>query len=189
MPESIRAFIAVDLPGDLRTRIDPILSDLSSLGRDLKVVKGENLHFTVKFLGNIAPDMIEPIANCIRSQEESLGFDMEIGRLGAFPNARKPRVVWIGANCPDNEFVEMARGIDTKLVDLGFDRERSYVPHLTVARVRNRRGAPVASGYLEKMENLSIGRMTVDSITLKKSVLTPGGPIYSDMVVLGKGGN
>jgi 2'-5' RNA ligase len=133
--------------------------------------------------------MVEPIANCIRAHEKGLGFEMEIGRLGAFPNARKPRVVWIGAHCPGNEFVEMARGIDMELIDHGFDRERSYVPHLTVARVRNRRGAPGAAGFLEKMEDLNIGRMTVDNIALKKSVLTPGGPIYSDMVVVGKGGN
>jgi 2'-5' RNA ligase len=83
----------------------------------------------------------------------------------------------------------MARGIDGGLVDLGFDRERSYVPHLTVARVRNRRGAPGAAEFVEKMDDLSIGRMTVDSISLKKSVLTPGGPIYSDIVVVGKGGD
>jgi 2'-5' RNA ligase len=189
MPESIRAFIAVDLPGDLRTRIDPVLSDLSSLGRDLKVVKRENLHFTVKFLGNIAPDMVEPIVNCIRTREEGLGFEMEVRGLGAFPNARKPRVVWIGANSPGNEFVEMAKGIDRELVDLGFDRERSYVPHLTVARVRNRKGAPGAAEFVEKMVDLDIGRMTVDSISLKKSVVTPAGPIYSDMVVVEKGGN
>jgi 2'-5' RNA ligase len=189
MSETMRAFIAVEVPDDLKAGIDPVLSDLSSLGRDLKVVRRENLHFTVKFLGNISTDMIDPITNCIRSQETALGFEMVVEGVGAFPSARKPRVIWIGARCRENEFVQMARGIDGELVELGFDRERSYVPHLTVARSRNRRGTPRAAEFVEKMGNLTIGDMTVDRISLKKSVLTPAGPIYSDIAVVGKGGD
>jgi 2'-5' RNA ligase len=189
MAETMRAFIAVEIPDDLKARIDPVLSDLSSLGRDLKVVKRENLHFTVKFLGNISPNMIDPITKCIGSQREELGFEMEVGGLGAFPNSRKPRVIWIGAKCRGNEFVEMAKGIDGQLVELGFVRERSHVPHLTVARSRNRGGNRGAAEFVDKMGNLAIGNMTVDNISLKKSVLTSSGPIYSDLVVVGKGGD
>jgi 2'-5' RNA ligase len=188
MAEKIRSFIAVDVPEEIRAGVDPVLSDLSSLGRELKVVRRENLHFTVKFLGNISPEMLEPVKDCIRSGSQGLGFEMDIRGLGAFPNSRKPRVVWIGATCQGNEFVEMAREIDRELGKLGFDRERSYVPHLTVARSRNRGGSARAAELIGKMGDISLGRMVVDGISLKKSVLTPGGPVYSDLAVIGKGG-
>ena len=182
----IRSFIAVEVPEAIKAVIDPVLSDLASMGRELKVVKRENLHFTLKFLGNIDPEMVEPIVACIKSREDLLGFEMKIGGLGAFPNRRKPRVIWIGAKCEGDEFVKLARDIDQDLVKLGFDRERSYVPHLTIARSRNRRGNPRAADLIGGMEDLDIGRMTVDRVSLKRSVLTPGGPIYSDLAVVEK---
>jgi len=188
MAEKIRSFIAVDVPEDIRAGVDPVLTDLSSLGRELKVVRRENLHFTVKFLGNISLEMVGPVEDCIRSGSQGLGFEMEIRGLGAFPNSRKPRVIWIGAVCQGNEFVEMAREIDGELGKLGFDRERSYVPHLTVARSRNRGGSTRAADLVGKIGDIELGRMVVDRVSLKKSVLTPGGPIYSDIAVIGKGG-
>ena len=184
MKESIRSFIAVESPQELVAKIEPLLRDLAGLG-DLRVVRKENLHFTLKFLGEISPEMIQPIGDCMRSVQGMLGFEMSICGFGAFPNARRPRVVWIGSSSEGDRMVALARLLDERLHELGFAKERSYVPHLTLARSRTGRANPGLTQYLERMRQIDIGSMLVDSLVLKKSVLTPQGPIYSDLLRVG----
>ncbi len=181
MQERIRSFIAVETPQELVARIEPLLEDLAKLG-DLRVVRRENLHYTVKFLGEISPEMIGPIGDRMRSVSGMLGFRINIGGIGAFPSASKPRVVWIGASSEGDKMVALARLLDERLHELGFARERSYVPHLTLARSRTGRGSPRLVRYIESMRDVQIGSMIVNSMVLKKSVLTPQGPIYSDLL-------
>ena len=184
MKESIRSFIAVETPQELVAKIEPLLRDLAGLG-DLRVVRKENLHFTLKFLGEISPEMIQPIGDCMRSVQGMLGFEMSICGFGAFPNARRPRVVWIGSSSEGDRMVALARLLDERLHELGFAKERSYVPHLTLARSRTGRANPGLTQYLERMRQIDIGSMLVNSLVLKKSVLTPQGPIYSDLLRVG----
>jgi len=184
MRESIRSFIAVESPQELVAKIEPLLHDLAELG-DLRVVKRENLHFTLKFLGEISPEMVEPIGDCMRSVRGMLGFNMRICGFGAFPNPRRPRVVWIGSSSEGDRMVALAMQLDERLHELGFAKERSYVPHLTLARSRAGRGNPSLTQYMERVREIDIGSMLVDSLVLKKSVLTPQGPIYSDLLRVG----
>jgi len=184
MKESIRSFIAVESPQELVAKIEPLLRDLAGLG-DLRVVRKENLHFTLKFLGEISPEMIQPIGDCMRSVQGMLGFEMSICGFGAFPNARRPRVVWIGSSSEGERMVALARLLDERLHELGFAKERSYVPHLTLARSPTGRANPGLTQYLERMRQIDIGSMLVNSLVLKKSVLTPQGPIYSDLLRVG----
>ncbi len=187
MERGIRSFIAVEIPEEIAARIDPMLSDLEGMGRQIKVVKRENLHFTIKFLGNIPEGMIEQIGEAMRSVQDMLGFDMTIGGFGAFPNARRPRVLWIGTSSEGDMMVKLTKELDRGLGELGFPKERSYVPHLTLARSRDRRGDPALGPFVEKMRDLEIGTMHVERLALKKSVLTPKGPIYSDLLIVGAG--
>ncbi len=182
MEGSIRSFIAVEIPEGIMVKIDSVLSDLSRLGADLRVVRKENLHFTLKFLGNIGPEMIQPIGECMGSVSHLLGFQTRICGFGAFPNSRKPRVLWIGAEAEGDRLVQLAKQLDESLHRLGFARERSYVPHLTLARSRTGRGKPSLMQYMERMREVDMGTMQVDTLVLKKSVLAPGGPIYSDIL-------
>ena len=182
MEKGIRSFVAVEIPEAAVARIDPLLADLASLGRDLKVVRRENLHYTLKFLGDIRQEMIEPIGECMHSVSNLLGFRMMIGGIGAFPDARRPRVIWIGAKDGQDNMVRLAEDLDSALSSLGFAKERSHVPHLTLARSRSGRGPPGLAAYMENMKDVEIGTIAVDTLKLKKSVLTPGGPIYSDIL-------
>lgn len=182
MEGRIRAFIAVEIPPEAVARLDPLLADLASLGRDLKVVKRENLHFTLKFLGNIGSDMIGSVGDCMSSASGLLGFEIAIGGFGAFPNSHRPRVLWIGVKDGQDRMIQLAEDLDAALSELGFERERNHVPHLTLARNRSRRRSPGISSFIESMEDIEIGTMTVDAIKLKKSVLTPRGPTYSDVL-------
>ena len=188
MSERIRSFIAVDIPDGLLAGIEPLIADLAGVGGDLKIVKTENLHFTIKFLGNIEEEMIGSIRGCMEEVSPLLGFDLKVGGLGAFPNARRPRVLWIGTRSQDDRMVKLARDLDQRLSNLGFAREKSYVPHLTLARARNRPGGQAISSFLARVGEVDLGTMRVDSVTLKRSVLTPRGPIYSDLCVVGPSG-
>ena len=184
MQKGIRSFIAIDIPEEILVKLDPLLSDLSQLGADLRIVRRENLHFTMKFLGNISEEMIEPVGECLRSVAGMLGFDMKIRGFGAFPNTRKARVVWVGTSSEGDRMVRLAESLDERLSKLGFTKERSHIPHLTLARCRSGRGKPALIRFIERMEDIEIDIMRVDRIVLKKSVLTPKGPIYTDILAV-----
>jgi 2'-5' RNA ligase len=188
LQSGIRSFIAVEVPEEAVAKLEPVMADLAKLGSDLRIVHMGNLHFTLKFLGNISQDMVLPIKSCMDSVRDMLGFDLSLRGMGAFPNPRRARVVWVGASSKEDQMVGLARTLDEKLSQLGFARERSHVPHLTVARSRSRRSGQALVQFIENMRDLEVHTMRVDKIILKKSVLTPKGPIYSDLLAVGAGG-
>jgi len=184
MQRQIRAFIAVETPEAIRAGLDPVMADLSRMGTALRRVQRENLHFTIKFLGEISPDLVDEIGDCMSSVRDRLGFEIEVKGLGAFPSPRRPRVLWVGVLDPAGRMIDLARTLDERLTALRFGKEKSYVPHLTLARSRSRRGAPELIPFIEERREIEIGTMRVDRMVLKKSVLTPKGPIYTDLLTV-----
>jgi len=183
--ERIRSFIAIELPGEIK-------SDLAELGNRLmdakqpfvKWVDFENVHLTLKFLGNIAVNQITEITGAMREAVRGVSpFRLEILGLGAFPRMEQPRVIWVGISGETDKLLELQRTMDSKLVRLGFAREnQSFVPHLTLARVRDNASLSDRKGLgrlLTSTKFESKGYITVNSINLMKSQLTPDGPIYS----------
>jgi len=183
--ERIRSFIAIELPGEIK-------SDLAQLGDRLmdarhpfvKWVDFENIHLTLKFLGNVAVNQITEITEAMREAIRGVSpFRLEISGLGAFPRMEQPRVIWVGISGETDKLSELQRRVDSKLVRLGFAGEnQSFVPHLTLARVRD--GASSSDRkdlgrLLTSTKFESKGHITVNSINLMKSQLTPDGPIYS----------
>lgn len=183
--EKIRSFIAIELPGEIK-------SDLAQLGDRLmdarhpfvKWVDVENIHLTLKFLGNVAVNQITEITEAMREAIRGVSpFRLEISGLGAFPRMEQPRVIWVGISGETDKLSELQRRVDSKLVRLGFAGEnQSFVPHLTLARVRD--GAASSDRgdlgrLLASTKFESKGHITVNSINLMKSQLTPDGPIYS----------
>ena len=183
--ERIRSFIAIELPGEIR-------SDLAQLGDRLmdakhpfvKWVDFENIHLTLKFLGNVAVNQITEITEAMREAIRGFSpFRLEISGLGAFPRMEQPRVIWVGISGETDKLSELQRRVDSRLVRLGFAGEnQSFVPHLTLARVRD--GASSSDRkdlgrLLTSTKFESKGHITVNSINLMKSQLTPDGPIYS----------
>lgn len=183
--EKIRSFIAIELPGEIK-------SDLAQLGDRLmdarhpfvKWVDVENIHLTLKFLGNVAVNQITEITEAMREAIRGVSpFRLEISGLGAFPRMEQPRVIWVGISGETDKLSELQRRVDSKLVRLGFAGEnQSFVPHLTLARVRD--GASSSDRkdlgrLLASTKFESKGHITVNSINLMKSQLTPDGPIYS----------
>ncbi len=169
----MRAFIAIDVP---------YFRSIEELQRSIqgrfKAVEPENVHFTLKFLGDIPEDMVEEIGAAVEECKPE-PFTIRLRGIGFFPNENYIRVVWIGVENPE-VLENLMRCIDTRLSRLGFKRERSYVPHLTVARVKGR----ISIDSREKFESMCFGEVQVKEIKLKRSTLTEKGPIYDDVLVI-----
>jgi 2'-5' RNA ligase len=175
---AFRAFISVDV-GD---RIDwhSLRKELSDVDRGVRPVKPEQLHLTLRFLGDTDEGLVDDLkALMARSVEGVDPFRLAFDGVGAFPNARKPRVVWIGLQGAD-PLLGIARRLEEGVVDLGWKREkRGFRPHATVARVKFVKRQGRLKSLLDRWQDRSFGSMEVRTIDLKRSELTPQGAIHT----------
>jgi 2'-5' RNA ligase len=156
-----------------------ILKDLTSSGADLKVVAPENLHVTYKFLGETGPGRAPLIVDALRSAALPPAFEVPVEGTGAFPNWKKPSVLWAGINDEDGMLGQVMRAVEETMAGLGWPREtRPFKGHLTLARRRSPRGLQAAKQVMEAARDKRFGTMHVDEIILYKSALTPEGPVY-----------
>jgi 2'-5' RNA ligase len=147
-------------------------------------VKLENLHYTLKFLGELGEDGARRAGVAAHEAADSLSaFDIELGAAGAFPNARNARVLWLGCERGAKEFVELAGRVDVALEKRGFEREkRPFSPHLTLGRVRESRhdwAAALAAAPSPAGE--AAARFRVSEVRVMKSTLSPRGSIYETL--------
>ena len=157
--------------------------ELSATGADLKIVERENLHFTVKFLGEIAPDQAQKVD--ARLKRLCLGrVNVEVRGVGAFPNISRPNVIWAGVLPTHEERVKsVAQGAIAALEGIGERDERPFTPHVTLARVRFARGVSELTSVLHSSSDRSFGEVGLVELKLKSSVLGPRGPTYTDIGV------
>ena len=175
----MRCFIAVNVDNPL---VSSFIDELSEVGAALRVVKPENLHLTFKFLGEVPDDSIDGILKAMDGSLSGVGpFEASLYGTGAFPSQNYMRVVWVGIDENRERLIEMQRAIDENLVPLGFSREKRFHPHLTLGRIKSQKGKGQLKAFLSKNQERSFGKLIVDSVHLKKSVLTPQGPIYSTL--------
>lgn len=176
--EKIRAFISIDIiEPQLLDRIVSIQKEIGRSGADIKHVERQNIHFTLKFLGNISPSVIEPIFE-VMQRISFKPFELEINNVGCF-NPRRPRIIWIGTGDGSEEVIRIQAELERGLTELDFRPERrKYTPHATIGRVRSGRNRERLLKILGELENAEVGVMKTASIYLKKSTLTPKGAIY-----------
>ncbi|MHB8882651.1 MAG: RNA 2',3'-cyclic phosphodiesterase [Thermodesulfovibrionales bacterium] len=175
----LRCFIAVELPGDLKSRIGAVIEQLRQTGADLKWVREENLHITLKFLGSTPETSIKDLISALQKKLSHYApFYIRISGVGSFPPGRHPKVVWIGleASCP---LAAVHDEIDEVMSGYGFTPEkRLFSPHLTLGRVRSNRGLTGLVATLHDMERKAFGDVEVRGVALMKSELKPAGPEY-----------
>ncbi len=177
----MRAFIAVETPPNVVGRATKLARHLATAAADVKWVEAENLHWTVKFLGDIHPlDLVEVCQALHAAARAVPPFQMNVAGLGAFPNVGRPRTLWLGAGDGGNGLVRLAEAVETEATRIGFRREsRRFEPHLTIGRVRS--GGPEQAALGELIaEQLAFdgGVMEVDEVVLFSSELRPAGPVY-----------
>jgi 2'-5' RNA ligase len=179
---SFRAFVAVDV--ECGPVLQEAIAELKAYGKALKPVSLANVHVTLKFLGEIYERTVPEIEAVMRSAAQGVApSDVRLIDVGVFPNERSPRVVWVGMD-GTGPLMEMAAALEEGCEPLGFPRERRpFSPHLTLARVREG-FRPDLGEFLKKHHGQDFGSFKVERIKLKKSVLTPAGPIYSDILAV-----
>lgn len=173
-----RAFIAADV--EPNEALSSVLSELRRSGADLKVVRAELLHLTLRFLGDIEEDLVEDVGRRMaKATEGTAQFVLRIKGLGAFPSMSNVRVVWAGIE-DASPLIDISRRLDDLLAELGFERDRKgFSAHVTLARARSGRGAAAVQEMLRRNAATEYGQYPVNRILLKKSVLSPQGPSYS----------
>lgn len=178
--EMIRSFIAFDLDDEqTRRNLSRVQENLLGTGADLKLVKPENIHVTMRFLGDIPTSMVDRIHEEMKKLVFT-PFDVKIRGLGAFPNLRRIRVVWAGIEDGAEELRDICDQLESNLRTLGFKPDpRGFSPHLTIARVRTGRNKDKLVKLLEQMMDYEFGVIRARCLRLKRSILTPNGPIYS----------
>jgi len=184
---SLRAFIAVDIPSSIQQSIQQNINLLRRTVGDSSVrwVAAQNIHLTLKFLGDIPQANTDEITQVLQIQAASHPpFDFTIAGLGSFPNSKRPRVLFIRIQAPA-ELEALHRGIDSATAKLGYSAElRAFSPHLTIGRVREHITPAEQQNIRKTLEEItidSLGTARVDSFHLYKSELKPGGAVYTKL--------
>lgn len=181
--KSVRSFLAIELKEDLVPKILDVQKEFKKINANIKYVPSENMHFTLKFFGNIDEDMIEDISNSVEKViKDYSSFDLNIKDCGCFPNKNVIKVLWLGLD-EGSPIKDLQKDLDVEFKKLGFKKERNFISHLTIGRVKSPKNKKQIRETIERLENIDIGQMTVSKICLKKSTLTPQGPIYEDINV------
>lgn len=182
MPEAIRSFIAFDIEDSgVLENITKIQRVLAGTGADLKFVEPQNIHITLRFLGNITSTTVDKIYECM-CRVQFTPFTVKIQGLGAFPNQRNPRVVWAGIREGAIQLRGIFEQLEPFLRSLGFAPDpKGFSPHLTIARVRSGRNKAQLVKRLMENVNFEFGTVKANCLRLKRSDLTPKGPIYTTL--------
>lgn len=182
----IRAFIAIELSPPIQKQLEQIVLDLQQTGsRHVKWVRPENIHLTLKFLGESRPDELDRLSAEIRPiASAARPIELKIHGLGAFPNFKRPRVIWVGVQAPPS-LIRLQQALEDAAEKIGYPREeRPFSPHLTLGRV-NREASPAELARLgETIAQKpvgTLGSMTASQLILFRSVLKPAGAIYTPL--------
>jgi 2'-5' RNA ligase len=175
----MRTFLALEIHDDaLLESIAKIQSDFKTWG---KPVDKQNLHFTLLFLGEIPDKSVKDVQKTLNSIAIK-PVEVKFTHLGAFPNTRSPRVIWLGVDeISSKQLIELASRIQKNLESLGFKPDKPFKPHLTIFRMKKRIDV---SHIVEKFKTIELGKELIRELKFKESILTPNGPIYSDLQIV-----
>lgn len=183
----VRSFIAIELPERLFEPMQNASTQLQEMlsGQPVRWVPVENIHLTLKFLGDVSERNIAMITEILEAEAANhCQFEISVGGFGVFPNFTRPRVIWVGVEGPD-ELMNLQRRIDVETTRLGYaPSQRDFSPHLTFGRI-SRNAAP---GQVRKISELLrkhklgfLGAARITQVNLYKSVLGPDGAVYSKL--------
>lgn len=181
--ETIRAFIAVQIPEEIKLRFGEIQRRLQASGADVRWVKPGNAHMTLQFLGNTPVDKVEEIKSAVgRAGGSHSDFEVSVEGLGVFPNERRPRVVWIGVTEGADSLAALQTSVSGEMKKLGFEPEkRGYSPHITLGRVKSPKNVQKLVRILDAQRQFHAGKFRATEIHLIRSVLSSEGPTYSTL--------
>jgi 2'-5' RNA ligase len=180
----LRAFIAVEMPAEIQQNVYKETSNFrSGIESLVRWVPSQNMHLTLKFLGDVSPSSVEFLIQMLRNEANNIHcFNLQLTRLGSFPNLRQPRVIYIGIHAPA-ALDALQRGIESASRRLGYEsEERPFSAHLTLGRVKQNITAVDQQKIRRTIEGTQVdllGTARVDLVHLYKSELKPGGSVYT----------
>ena len=181
----LRSFVAIEIDAAIKAKLADAQQALAEAGGVVRWSKPENLHITLKFLGDI--DVANVGAACkivenVAAAHEA--FEIEVAGLGAFPNTRRPRVVFAHVDDPSGTLAKLAKAFEREMTAVGVKREkRPFRSHLTIGRVKSPRAASGLAAAIADYADESFGSQTVSEIVLVRSDLRPDGAVYSRLGV------
>lgn len=176
----MRAFVATPFPTPPPLRA--VLDELRACGADLKVVSGEQMHLTYKFLGEIEEPQAPQILGALDELRSFGAFDVPVRDVGAFPDWHRLNVLWAGLDDPEKRLGAVAARVEKAVVGLGFPpEERAFRAHLTIARKRSSGSVEKAKDILTAARGRAFGTFHVGDVHLVRSTLTPDGPVYDSV--------
>lgn len=181
--ELIRAFIAIELPEDIKKSLVQLQDALHSrASASVRWVDPQRIHLTLKFLGNITSEQVAQVVSAMtEATAGQSSLSLETTHLGAFPNWQRPRVIWVGLGGEAARLTSLTQRLDELLAAQGFAREESYTPHLTLGRVRDETHPAERRRLGEKAQQAATTAKSflAQELSLMRSQLTPQGAIYS----------
>jgi len=173
----MRTFVAIEISnGNI---INSIKKFQTEININAKPVEPKNCHFTLQFLGEVSEEISQKIIKALHKIEFS-SFSVNLKGVGAFPKPKFPRVIWIGTDeNGGNMLISLSKKVEKVLEPLGFFSDKPFKPHITIFRIKKKVGD--ITKELDRQKTIDFGMQEVTSIKLKKSELTPSGPIYSDL--------
>ena len=181
MPQNtLRTFIAIELESSLQENLKNIQEYLKKSGADVKWVKSENIHLTLKFLGDVSEKNIDSILGILK---ESLidwpDFTFDLTYLGAFPKPENPKIIWAGITLGKEEIEKIVSMLEDKLHSIGFEKEeRDFALHVTLGRLRFSTNRFALSKLIKNYSFPEPITQNARQIILFKSTLTSSGPVY-----------
>lgn len=176
MDETLRTFIAVSVPCSDELR--EVIGSLGEMGPAVKPAAADNLHITLKFLGETPAEQVPHIGEVLREAASVAPFEMELVGLGAFPRIERPSVIWAGVEGGE-PLVRIAERLEKPLKKLGYPKERrAFSPHLTIARVR-RKPPPELFELFDECGTRRFGLVPVQEVAFYRSELRPEGSKYT----------
>jgi 2'-5' RNA ligase len=176
----LRVFVAAEFSNkDIIDNIVQFQKELIDSGADIKTVERENIHFTLKFIGEVPENVVSEIDSRLRKIKYEK-IEVVLSGVGAFPSERYPRVVWAGVE-DSTKLSSLAELVLGALADIGEEEKRGFTPHLTLCRVRSGRNKENLIRIIQENKKRVFGKVHIREIKLKSSILTQKGPIYSDI--------
>ncbi len=185
MNKLTRTFIAVDFNNPVIVeRVQELQRRIQDSGAVIKTVEPQNLHITLWFLGELEQHRLDMVIREVR-EVRFRGFKVQVKGMGYFPGGGRVNVVWLGVEDPSGGFNKILDQLLEKLKRRGFKYdERGFTPHLTIGRVKRVKDRQRLLQTIQELRDIQIGEQEVSELKVKKSILTPRGPIYEDLLVV-----
>ena len=184
LEKSIRAFLAIDPPEEVLREIANLQDRLKrTMQGDIRWVRPEGIHLTLKFFGSISADRIAGITRVVEEHVNAVfPLDLTIRRIGVFPDLKRPRVLWLGMEGDVEQLIALQRKLDEGFQDLGVEREdRPFRAHLTLGRIKTPKEVAGLAKAVESGWDATAGQFRAGALFLFRSELKPSGAVYTKL--------